>query len=481
MYSLLPAFVSALFLGFGLYVLITEGVTRVSIPFVAMCATTFVWQGAWAFLFQSTHTDTAALLVKVGYFFILFLPTTLYHFSIEVVSRRSERPALFASYALCAVLAILLIAGNLIVDGFNTHFFGDYPRAGRLHPIHVIQTVLVVSRSAWLIFKARRDARAAGVRKLLSLCLLGVVIYSFAAVDYAVNYGYGFYPPGFVFITLSLGILAVAIVRYGLMGPYLLLATMAHEVATPLATIGMHADELRSALPELMRGYRLAVQHRLCEDTLYSLDEPDRLAGLASAIRRQVNSTSVVMEMSLASLTLRRLDKRSFAAYSIKACVEAALDRFPFRAGERELVSTVRIDPAIQFSGADSLLIFVLFNLLKNALQAIQSSGKGNIHIEAQSSDGFCVLRFSDTGPGIAPDVLPQIFEPFYSTKAPGRGSGVGLTFCRRVCDAFGGSIACESELGEHTTFILRLPEPGSAMDRGRHDPSPSSRRYRVG
>lgn len=481
MYSLLPAFVSALFLGFGLYVLITEGVTRVSVPFVAMCATTFVWQGAWAFLFQTTHADTAAVLVKVGYFFILFLPTTLYHFSVEVVSRRSERSALLASYALCIVLAILLITSNRIVDGFNSHFFGDYPRAGRLHPIHVIQTVLVVSRSAWLIFTARRDARAAGVRKLLSFCLLGVVIYSFAAVDYAVNYGYGFYPSGFVFITLSLGILAVAIVRYGLMGPYLLLATMAHEVATPLATIGMHADELRSALPELMRGYRLAVQHRLCEDKLYSLDEPDRLPGLASAIRRQVNSTSVVMEMSLALLTLRRLDKRSFAAYSIKACVDAALDRFPFRAGERELVSTVRIDPGLQFSGSDSLLIFVLFNLLKNALQAIQASGKGDIHIEAQSSDGFGVLRFSDTGPGIAPDVLAQIFEPFYSTKAPGRGSGVGLTFCRRVCEAFGGCIACESELGEHTTFILRLPEPGSAMDRGRHDPSPSSRRYRLG
>lgn len=481
MYSLLPAFVSALFLGFGLYVLITEGVTRVSVPFVAMCGTTFVWQGTWAFLFQTANAETATALVKVGYLFILFLPTTLYHFSIEVVSRRPERPALLASYGLCVVLAILLIAGNQVVDGFNSHFFGDYPRAGRLHPVHVVQTIVVVCRSAWLIFDARRNARAAGVRRLLSLCLLGIVIYSFAAVDYAVNYGYGFYPPGFIFITLSLGILAVAIVRYGLMGPYLLLATMAHEVATPLATIGMHADELRSALPELMRGYRLAVQHRLCEDKLYSLDEPERLPGLASAIRRQVNSTSVVMEMSLASLTLSRLDKRSFAAHSINVCVEAALDRFPFRAGERDLVSTGRIDPALRFSGSDSLLIFVLFNLLKNALQAIQSSGKGRIEIAAHSNGGFCVLRFRDTGPGIAPDVLPQIFEPFYSTKAHGRGSGVGLTFCRRVCEAFGGSIACESELGAHTTFTLRLPEPGSAEDRGRHDAPPSYRRYRVG
>ena len=119
MYSLLPAFVSALFLGFGLYVLITEGLTRVSIPFVAMCGTTFVWQGTWAFLFQTSNADTAGVLVKVGYFFILFLPTTLYHFSIEVVSRRSERPALLSSYGLCAALAILLIKKRFSIASFE--------------------------------------------------------------------------------------------------------------------------------------------------------------------------------------------------------------------------------------------------------------------------------------------------------------------------------------------------------------------------
>jgi hypothetical protein len=69
MYSLLPAFVSALFLLFGTYVLVTQGVTRVSIPFVLMCATTFGWQGTWAFLFQATSVDVANLFAKTGYAF----------------------------------------------------------------------------------------------------------------------------------------------------------------------------------------------------------------------------------------------------------------------------------------------------------------------------------------------------------------------------------------------------------------------------
>ena len=481
MYSILPAFVSAMFLGFGGYVLIAEGVTRVSLPFAAMCMATFVWQGAWAFLFQMSDPVVAGPLVKIGYFFILFLPTTLYHFVTEIISRRSERPAVLISYCLCGVLAVLLVTGNGIVNGLGSYFFGYYPKAGWLHPVHVVQTIAVIGRSGWLLLGARRRTGSAGARKLLNLCLISLVLYSLAASDYAVNYGHVFYPVGFIFITVSLGILAVSIVRYGLMGPYLMLATVAHEVATPLATIGMHADEISFALPELLNGYQLAVRHRLCDDRLSSCDGPNRLPALASAIRRQVDTTNSVVEMSLASLTLHRLDKRSFAAHSIGCCVESALERYPFRSGERELVSVRPIDPEVLFSGSDSLLIFVLFNLLKNALHAIHSADTGRIEISAHRSGGFCVMRFSDSGPGIAPDVLPQIFEPFYSTKAHGRGSGVGLNFCHRVCDAFGGSISCESVPGVHTTFTLRLPEPGPAADRNEYDPPHPPRRYRVG
>lgn len=475
MYSLLPAFVSALFLGFGIYVLVTVGTTRMSVPFVAMCATTFVWQGTWAFLFQTTNAGVAHLLVKGGYLFILFLPTTFYHFVKEVVSSPGERPLLLGSYLLCALMAILVVTSDQVVDGFMVHSFGYYPRAGHLHPIHVAQTIFLAGRSAWLLLEAKRKADSSSARKLLDLCLISLGLYSLAATDYAVNYGVDFYPLGVVFITVSLGLLAVSIIRYGLMGPRLVLATVAHEVASPLATIGLHADELRHVLPELMRGYQLAVQYRLCGDTLSMLDEPERVPALASAIRRQVDSTSTVIEMSLASLTLNRLDKRCFAVHSIRACVESALDRYLFRAGERELVSVAQIDPEIRFSGSDSLVVFVLINLLKNAIHAIHAAGKGRIEISADRAGGFCVLRFSDSGAGIAPDVLPRIFDPFYSTKAHGRGAGVGLTFCRRVCEALGGGISCESTFGVSTTFTLRLPEPGSAADRGARDLPPES------
>uniref|UniRef100_UPI00286EF2B8 sensor histidine kinase n=1 Tax=Paraburkholderia sp. TaxID=1926495 RepID=UPI00286EF2B8 len=404
------------------------------------------------------------------------LPTTFYHFVIEVSGRRSERPLLVASYGLSVLLAMLLVVSDEVVAGYGSFFFGKYPHAGLLHPVHVAQTVLLALRSGWLLLAARRQTEARDRRKLLDLCLVSLGLYGAAATDYAVNYGIAFYPVGAVFIAVSLGILAVTIVRYGLMRPYLLAATVAHEVATPLAAIGMHAEEIGNVLPELMRGYQLAVQHQLCVDGLYP-GQSERLSSLATSIRRQVDSTSTVVEMSLASFTLDRLDRRSFEAFPIRSCVNAALERFPFRPGEREMVRVDAIDPQLCFSGSDSLVVFVLFNLLKNAIYAIHAGGGGRVEIGAASENGYCVLRFTDSGPGIAPDVLPHIFEPFYSTKSHGKGAGMGLAFCRRVADALGGTIVCESVPGVATLFTLQLPEPGSPADRALHDAPGKPRR----
>ena len=180
-----------------------------------------------------------------------------------------------------------------------------------------------------------------------------------------------------------------------------------------------------------------------------------------------------------------------FETYPMRSCVNAALERFPFRPGERDMVQVAPIDAQLGFSGSDSLVVFVLFNLLKNALFAIQaeiaergdkvSDYEGRVEISATSEAGWCVLRFSDNGCGIPADILPRVFDPFYSTKSHGRGTGMGLTFCRRVAEALGGTIACESEPHVHTTFTIRLPEPGTSADRALHDAPAKPRRWPAG
>lgn len=231
MYSLFPAVVAVLFLGYGLHVLKRAGATRSSLSFFLLCLTTFAWQFSWAVLFQVEDPAVADVLVRVGYFFILFLPTSLYHFLVELSGRSSERRWVLASYALAALLATVLFQTPLVVAGYHEYFLGFYPRAGVLHPLHVAQTLVVVLRGLQLMWQTQKLAPPRE-RIRLRYCVTALLIYLFAAVDYLCNYGVEFYPPGVFFILVSLALLAMAASRHQLMNASLVLSrTLARTVA----------------------------------------------------------------------------------------------------------------------------------------------------------------------------------------------------------------------------------------------------------
>ncbi|MGR0116445.1 ATP-binding protein [Ralstonia pseudosolanacearum] len=462
MYALLPAFVSSLFLFYGAYVITTRGRTRASLAFFGMTVLTCLWQGLWAFLFQTRDVDVAHILAKLGWIAILIVPTAFYHFMAEVSERVEERRWITASYALDAVLIALLLGTDWVIAGVWHFSFGFYPKAGPLEAVHIGQTVVLALRSAWLLYAAQKYATVEK-RKRVWVCLSGLGLYTLSAADYAVNYGMGFYPPGVVFIAASLGIIAVGVVKYDLMHPYALAATVAHEVRTPLTTIRLQAAEIARAWPDLFHGYQWAVEHGLSSDRKPLPPELlKRVSTLAGAINAEVASANSVIEMALASVTLERLDKRTFGTHSLHGCVNMALAQYPFRPGEREHIQVRDFDPNWHFVGSDTLLMYVLFNLIKNAMYAIQIARKGHIEISAQYDGDAYVLEVRDSATGIPPKVLRRIFDPFYSTKHHGKGSGVGLTFCRRVMQAFGGGIRCESVVGEYTLFSMRFPQPST-------------------
>ena len=96
----------------------------------------------------------------------------------------------------------------------------------------------------------------------------------------------------------------------------------------------------------------------------------------------------------------------------------------------------------------------VLLNLLLNAIQAIDSSG--NIRVRLNSEDGFATVSVSDTGSGIAPEHLANIFRPFFTTKK--RGTGLGLSLVSRIVEAHGGRVQVHSTPGEGSQFMVWLP-----------------------
>jgi len=129
------------------------------------------------------------------------------------------------------------------------------------------------------------------------------------------------------------------------------------------------------------------------------------------------------------------------------------------RAGGADQV--VRADP--------SRLHQILTNLVANAVQAVADEGRVTIGVSSSDGPGggdlgpaLVRIDVADTGPGIAPDVLPRVFEPFFSTKPPGRGSGLGLTQVRALVAEHGGHAAITSTPGDGTVVSLWLPAAGS-------------------
>lgn len=100
----------------------------------------------------------------------------------------------------------------------------------------------------------------------------------------------------------------------------------------------------------------------------------------------------------------------------------------------------------------------VLTNLIQNAIEAVAEDGTGRIWVEGRHEDSRVVITVRDNGPGIPPDIRERIFTPFFTTKGPGKGMGMGLTITWRVVRALGGTIKVDSRPGEGAEFTLALP-----------------------
>jgi signal transduction histidine kinase len=109
--------------------------------------------------------------------------------------------------------------------------------------------------------------------------------------------------------------------------------------------------------------------------------------------------------------------------------------------------------PRIQARGGE--LNQVWTNLIDNATDAM--GGRGAIELVTRSENTFVMVEIADNGPGIPAEVLPRVFEPFYTTKEVGVGTGLGLDISLRIISQHNGTIEVQSQPG-HTRFIIRLP-----------------------
>ena len=235
-------------------------------------------------------------------------------------------------------------------------------------------------------------------------------------------------------------------------------SNIAHELRTPLLGIKSDARGVARYLPQLIHGYELAAEAGL-EVKPVRRAHLDALHEALQRIDNETDYANTIIDMLLINSGGTRIVPSEFGEHSVRDCVERALVRYPFASEQERALVHVADGPDFRFKGSDILLTHVLFNLLKNALYYVAHAGKGEIFIWVEANAaGSNRLFFMDTGQGIHPGLLPRIFDRFFTSMETGRGSGIGLSFCRMVMEGFDGDIVCESVQGEFTRFIMSFP-----------------------
>jgi heavy metal sensor kinase len=214
-------------------------------------------------------------------------------------------------------------------------------------------------------------------------------------------------------------------------------ADASHELRTPLTAIIGQID-VAVERPRRAESYR--------ETLLGVREQAQRLARLASDLLFLARADAQPIVQAVEPIDLQTL------LPAIVAQVEPL-------AGERDQTIAIALAPLV-VRGNEDLLIRLILNLLDNAIRYTPTGGR--ISVECAKDCAYAVIRVRDSGPGIAPEHLPQLFERFYRVdrgrnRAQG-GSGLGLAIAQSIAQAHGGHITVESTVGQGSTFAVFLP-----------------------
>lgn len=209
-----------------------------------------------------------------------------------------------------------------------------------------------------------------------------------------------------------------------------LVSGVAHEIRTPLAYIQNHLALVQKRIE------REAAAGDLAGHVAAALDGVDRVNALVRDLRRFARLPSTVASQPLEGVAREALTLFE-AAHRGRVVVEARLAPTP----------AVRVDAG--------QVQQVILNLLQNAAEA-SPPGRA-IRLETRAAPGAAEILVRDEGVGIPPDVLARMYEPFFTTKK--EGTGLGLSIVRRIVEAHGATLACDTKPGRGTTFVATFPE----------------------
>ena len=216
-----------------------------------------------------------------------------------------------------------------------------------------------------------------------------------------------------------------------------LVAEFAHEIKNPLTAITAYAQ---------------FVQRRMARR------EPEA----AQDMERIVRQAKRIAKMAENILVYTRKEPLEILQTDIHHLLDEVMAFISFRLQKRGITVETHYDPNMPTMLVDpDQLEQVFLNIIINAAYAMEKGG-GTLTVVTDWLDddqpATASIAFTDTGAGIPPENMPHLFEPFFTTRPPGQGTGLGLYVCRNVVEKHGGRIEVESQVGQGSTFHVYLP-----------------------
>jgi len=210
--------------------------------------------------------------------------------------------------------------------------------------------------------------------------------------------------------------------RLGEMG-----AVMAHEIRNPLAGI---------------KGFAQLVE------TADSMEQARHYAD--KIVTQSLRMETLVNDL----LAFSRDDQGERQMTALATAIEECLLLLRPEAADRQITVEVNIREEVKAPVVVDRIAQLLLNLMKNAVQSMANGGL--LQVTLWQKNGFAKISVCDNGTGIAPEHLPHIFTPFWTSKTT--GTGLGLALCRKVAEEHGGSLTVTSRVGSGTEFVVSLP-----------------------
>jgi len=401
------------------------------------------------------------------------------HYSTRVSGGKQRR----LDGILAALLAVLAAAGAftpwLVPGGVRTHTveaLGTVYRSARMtlagDLTWAFQLAVLAVPIARLARAQRRGVPSAGVfcLALLLLVAMGVndALVASGAYDgpYLVDLGF---------------LMPMAAVGYALTARFVSDARALAELRKELeAQVAQRTAELSRTQETLHRTEKLAALGQFAAGVAHEVNNPsavlsanlqylsDNEGEVLSPSGRDAVRDSLVSVRRISAIVRQLLDAGRLAASSTpslslpaRALADDAVSVARARAGRRHGVQN-QLPEGLWVLGQESVLVQVLVNLVVNALQAIpEHRSDGMVVVRSEGAGGRVLLVVEDNGPGMVPEVLRRAFEPFFSTKPFGSGTGLGLAVSRGLVAGMGGELRLSSEVGVGTRALVELP-PGA-------------------